>query len=563
MKKIIRVSTIILAITCLSACNQTKYLTADDPGTATIRIYKNNNSTSKDRYISPKNVEMLYSYNTLSGTLSNNENVCPSVGDVNLLVIPCHLPGATNNTDQVLSDIKTAFFSENSDRMGYPSLKEYYYESSYGKLNFDGFVTDWFDVAANTNIKSQSEITSGANGTIMSEILRKGVDWAVETFNLDLKDFDKNQDGAIDAVWLIYDEYDFNTQYSFKLHEDPYYNPANLNQAFWNSTSWDWSTPNNIDNPTTSAFSWASFDMMYTSYCDYDQTYLSPIFDDLSSIKLSSHTFIHETGHLMGLDDYYASDDSNYHPAGGYTMMDQNVCDLDSYSKMLLGWVTPYIAYGTSEILIPTATSSDEAVIVIPSNYEEISNEIEGLTPEGKKNYVYEFNPFSEYIMIDLYSPDGLNEQDTYGPLIYDRESAMSKTGVRIYHVDSRIFQCKVVTYDGGQAFTYVDGYEWDGERLADDEAILMPINNQKYESEMFQLPNHFDYFDQIRLLEATQIETFSQGQLATNYTLFDVDSEPFNINTFGYQFFNANYAFNNGKDLPFLVKVETLKEII
>lgn len=560
--KLFKISCAFLCVAALAACTQTKVLTSNDPGTATIRIYKNNNSTSKDRYISPKNVEMLYNYNTLSGTLSNNENVCPSIGDVNLLVIPCHLPGATNNTEEVRNDIITSFFSEDSERMGYPSLKEYYHESSFGKLNFDGFVTDWFDVAEHTNIKSQDMIVSGSGGTIVTEILRKGVDWAVDTYDLDLKDFDQNEDGAIDAVWLVYDEYDFNTQYSLKLHEDPYYNGEGLNQAFWNSTSWDWGTLNNIDNPTTSAFSWASFDMMYTAYCDYDETYQSPILDDLSSIPLSSHTFIHETGHLLGLDDYYAADDASYHPAGGYTMMDQNVCDLDSYSKMLLGWITPYVVYGTSEILIPTATSSENAVIVIPDKYEEISNEIEGLSDKEKSNYVYKFNPFSEYIMIDLYSPDGLNELDTYGQLYYDREASMTKTGVRIYHVDSRIFQCKVVEYDGGYAYTYVDGYEWDGQYLESNEAILMPINNQKYESEYFQLPDEFDFFDQLRLLEATQIESFSSGHYATNETLYDTESEPFDINTYGYQFFNARYSFNSGRDLPFLIKVLTLKEI-
>ena len=69
------------------------YLTSEDKGTATIKIYKDNNSLSKERYIAPKNVEIKYTYESLSGILANNEDVCPSKGDVKLLVIPVHLPG--------------------------------------------------------------------------------------------------------------------------------------------------------------------------------------------------------------------------------------------------------------------------------------------------------------------------------------------------------------------------------------------------------------------------------------------------------------------------------------
>ena len=56
------------------------YLTDEDSGTATIKIFKDESATSTDRYISPKNVEVSMDYNAISGTLSNNENVCPSVG---------------------------------------------------------------------------------------------------------------------------------------------------------------------------------------------------------------------------------------------------------------------------------------------------------------------------------------------------------------------------------------------------------------------------------------------------------------------------------------------------
>ena len=549
--------------------NQTNisYLTSESNGTATIRIYKDNNSSTKERYIAPKNVKMKYSYNDLSGILLNNENVCPSIGNVNLLVIPVHIPGDnTYYNEEVRKDIEEVFFGDSyasESQLGFSSLTEYFYESSYGQLNFQGKVTNWFDLEEYTNIQFPSEITEGNDGTIVTEILEKAVDWAESFENIDLSQYDNNKDGSIDGVWLVYDHLDWKTEYEIKKSSDPTYAGAGLNTAFWNFTGWDWLTVPNTNKPTTSAFSWASVSMMYTSYCERN-TLGAPRLNNLSSIPLDSHVFIHETGHLMGLDDYYASDNDLYHPVGKSTMMDQNVCDLDSYSKMLLGWVTPYVVYGTSEILIPTATSSKHGVIVIPTNHEEISELVEQANIQGAtKNFIYEFNPFSEYIMIDLYSPDGLNEQDTFGKTIYGKDKGIETTGVRIYHVDSRIFKCTIVDTINGSLITYdSNNYTWDGTDLEGNEAVLMPISNQKIENSSFQLPEEFDNFDQIRLLEATQTNTFSNNGVASSSTLFTTKTKDFDISLFGYQFFNSNYQFNSGEEIPFKINVKTLKEI-
>lgn len=566
-KLLTKISCLALIPCLLSSCQDkvnTIYLTENDPGTATIRIYKNNNSTSKNRYIAPSKVSLMHTYNSLSGILANNENVCPSIGDVNLLVIPVHIPGSDEyKTEQVRNDIKEMFFGENSTRNGFVSVKEYYKESSFGKLNFSGTVTDWFDVETYTNVKSVSEITQGNTGTIVSEILRKAVDWATTSQNIDLKDYDKNNDGSIDAVWLVYDHLDWYTEFELEYSKNPSYKGDELNSAFWNFTYWDYETYPNVDNPTTSGFSWASFDMMYTAYASRNENDVVDI-SDLSSIKLDSHTFIHETGHLLGLDDYYATDDSYYHPAGSSTMMDQNICDLDSYSKMILGWVTPYVVYGTSEILIEKANANDHSVIVIPSNYEEISDSVESAIKNGTiNNFTYEFNPFSEYLMIDLYTPDGLNKQDTFGDYIYGREEGITSDGVRIYHVDSRIFKCAQVDTLQGSKLSYVDGYVWDNEfNFAANEAILMPISNDKTENMTFQLPVEFDYFDRIRLLEASQLNSFDKGEYASRFTLFTPETDDFDITKFGYQFFDSNYTYNGGQDLPFKINVKTLKGV-
>lgn len=534
----------------------------DASGLATVRIYKNNDYSSNGRFVPADKVDLELNYNDLSGTLSNNKSVMPSLGDANLLVIPVHLPGGNEyKTDKVKSDIEKVFFGDKDDSsLGFKSVKQYYSEASYGKFNLSGIVTDWFD--ATTLVSDVKDITSGTEGTIVNKILRGAVDWAGSSQGINLKDFDNNEDGNIDGVYLVYDHLDWTTENYIQHESNPQFDSSTLNQAFWNFTYWDFYSESKNDKPTTSGFSWSSFDMMYTSYCERNKND-NPDLSDLSKIKLDSHTFIHEFGHLLGLEDYYSSSDSSYHPAGESTMMDQNIGDLDSYSKMLLGWVTPYVVYGTSEITITNVSkNSGNSVIVIPSNYAEISQSVEDAIKGNRiDKFRYTFNPFSEYLMIDLYTPDGNNEQDTYGPYVFDRSAMANKVGVRIYHIDSRIFKCKVVDYMGGQKLAYVDGYVWDGQMLADDEAILMPISNNMSESKNFQLPQSFDYFDQIRLLESSGINTFDKNGMMTNQTLYYSESKPFDIMSYGYQFFNGRYTYNDGNELPFKVKVLNVED--
>lgn len=534
----------------------------DASGLATVRIYKNNDYSSNGRFVPADKVDLELNYNDLSGTLSNNKSVMPSLGDANLLVIPVHLPGGNEyNTDKVKSDIEKVFFGDKDDSsLGFKSVKQYYSEASYGKFNLSGTVTDWFD--ATTLVPDVKDITSGTYGTIVNKILRGAVDWASSSQGINLKDFDNNEDGNIDGVYLVYDHLDWTTENYIQHESNPQFDSSTLNQAFWNFTYWDFYSKSKNDEPATSGFSWSSFDMMYTSYCERNKND-TPDLSDLSKIKLDSHTFIHEFGHLLGLEDYYSSSDSSYHPAGESTMMDQNIGDLDSYSKMLLGWVTPYVVYGTSEITITNVSkNSGNSVIVIPSNYAEISQSVEDAIKGNRiDKFRYTFNPFSEYLMIDLYTPDGNNEQDTYGPYVFDRSAMANKVGVRIYHIDSRIFKCKVVDYMGGQKLAYVDGYVWDGQMLQDDEAILMPISNNMSESKNFQLPQSFDYFDQIRLLESSGINTFDKNGMMTNQTLYYSESKPFDIMSYGYQFFNGRYTYDDGNELPFKVKVLNVED--
>ena len=60
----------------------------------------------------------------------------------------------------------------------------------------------------------------------------------------------------------------------------------------------------NKNAPTSNVFFWASYDFMYPEYAGGANT--TPGLPD-------AHTYIHELGHCMGLEDYYDYN-NNYYP---------------------------------------------------------------------------------------------------------------------------------------------------------------------------------------------------------------------------------------------------------
>ncbi|MGD0782738.1 MAG: hypothetical protein ABSA30_07760 [Candidatus Aminicenantales bacterium] len=78
---------------------------------------------------------------------------------------------------------------------------------------------------------------------------------------------------------------------------------------------------------------------------------------------------MHETGHALGLPDYYDYDPT-VGPGGGLgelDMMDADRGDHNCFSKMLLDWVTPQVFnYGTQGISLTQAAAAPEALVIMP-----------------------------------------------------------------------------------------------------------------------------------------------------------------------------------------------------
>ncbi len=377
----------------------------------------------------------LYAYFSKGTHFSDNlayngpqisKGVLPSFGSPKVLVVPVDLGGQT--TSAMIDNIEKAF-SGDPEELGYESVTSYYQKSSKGKLNLSFEVADtWFRPSKNASYykdynASTDKYNEAGSGLILHEFLEEN------NSKYDFSDYDYDGDGYIDSVWMIYNV------------------PQNYDNTvfYWAYVTMTLNNSKKYDNVYARYYGFASYYFMFEKEYETPQRQLELY--DMTNINIDAHTYIHETGHLLGLDDYYDSDASKG-PAGGiYTagMMDANRGDLSSIDKLLLGWIDPYVIYTNSNktITINSFASSNDVILV----------------SRVKPSSIY-----SEYFLIDLYNTEGFVSQDNEieEPSDIVKADAMihGKTyrnyGLRILHIDASLTNVyEGQTYDEPVKFAY------------------------------------------------------------------------------------------------------------
>lgn len=376
--------------------------------------------------------------NTADG--SNGIRTMPSLGDVNILVVPVEISGfgdyyssakdyagfekqrwtlssglttkVTFNVDW-LDALQKAFFGDTIDT-GYESVSSFYEKSSYGKLKISGVVSPVYETEMTYDEMDMIARTQGATAVtnrIMEGIYEK---FFVEDKIYSVSDFDGDKDDVIDGIWMIYDIPDYS-----------YLNYIN-SDLFWAYTSWYYDDNNAAPSDVHfSNYCWASKWFMTNGvYSEKPYTAGGTLLPD-------AHTYIHETGHLMGLNDYYDTSSNGYSPAGALIMMDHNVYDQDPYSKYLLGWIDPkhVKAADLNDVssldltLEPFEDSGDALILDLPDN----------------KGWVGE-----QYVILCYWTPTGLNETDSENSYMANAVgednpySGLDEAGIMMFQIDSR-----------------------------------------------------------------------------------------------------------------------------
>ena len=325
-----------------------------------------------------------------------------STGEQKIIVVPVEFPDykvekLSISNEQFIDKINKVFFG-NAKNNAYVSVGEYFNKSSYGKLKLDGKVCDQiftfpYSVEQIRERKLERDV-------LANDIYKKVIDWYKKNYD-DIASYEVEglKTGKNVPIYMVYTHPSISNQ-----EEDE-------TGFFWAYTF--------SDVP----LSWSSASFMYLQYGEPD-----------------AHTYIHETGHLLGLTDYYPTiipeenktkaktggneieeeDEKEpyvaYEPTARIDMMDCSIGDETSLSKMVLNWSKPTYVNSTQEVAIKSFTETGD-VILLSNNWNH--------------------TPFDEYYLFEYYTPTGLNSYDIS---IGNSEAKLPKLpGIKIYHVDARL----------------------------------------------------------------------------------------------------------------------------
>ncbi len=268
---------------------------------------------------------------------TNKKHSMPPTGTAKTVLFMVQFPDY-KNTDASLtaSAVKAKLFDAKNNE----SITGFYKTSSFGNLNIKGEVYGWYTAK---NKRSSYNGTAG-NAALFEEVLRY-----YDSLGVDFSSFDGDKDGIVDCVYLMF-----------------------AGQTTGYDTDW-----------------WDSTGYLPVTFGQLDKKSFG------SYIKLSSDdlaTAVHETGHALGLWDYYtvSEDGTASYGLGGNDRMDDNTGDHNALSKILLGWITPTVVLGSdvsqlASVLIG-AQSEGECVVYFTGNKVDYGAEyyvIERLTASG------------------------------------------------------------------------------------------------------------------------------------------------------------------------------------
>ncbi len=331
----------------------------------------------------------------------------PTRGTVNVLALPVCFSDYPSFSSQ--ADLHDKLFGDGDPgAFPYESVSAYYDRSSYGQLHIQGDVLPWYDTGAT---RSAVGTWDGAQERLIERALgaydatQADRDWASR--------YDNDGDGVIDYLIVIW--------------TGPHTGWAGF---WWGYQTYFADSDYSVGGRRLGTYSW-QWEHKYSGPPPADRSY-DPI------------VTIHETGHALGLPDYY-----DYQPGfgpeggvGGLDMMDDNWGDHNVFSKWLLDWLTPQVmADGYGPVTLAASGAAGEALVVMPGasggafhEYFLVENKwrtgdntdmpADGLvvwhvdarldSRTGYRDYLYD-NSFTAHKLLRLMEADGLEEISAFG----------------------------------------------------------------------------------------------------------------------------------------------------
>jgi M6 family metalloprotease-like protein len=504
----------LLTLASLSSCS----LSFLNSVPASSNPEKSNSST----IVAPEGVMIPTDFGNYPFTKYNNLAVLQdpplaSTGTVHILVLPVHFTNTDTFTSSELTVLDKAFNGEASST-GWQSLQSFYKTSSYGKLTIEATLLDTYCYSG-----TDSDFQNYANKNGETEATSYLAYLALKALpsDFDYSPYDQNQDGYLDGFEMVYKS---DLQWDNKT--------GSTTEVWWNYTSFSTIGRGTTSKPNVGSFFWSQYSLLANNY-------YSP--------NIDCHTLIHETGHMMGLTDYYSYDYESA-PAGMADMMDLNIGDHNAYSKMILGWVSPMIVDGSSNdfsLTLHSFTETGECILLHDTESE------------------WSETPFDEYLLLQYYTPTGLNEQDAAGYPEWrsiGQGGLYKKAGLQVFHVDSRLMNI---------AKTAAKGYSYTNDVTED--TTIAASNTPSYSIDVaataqagsYRYKSPFRLFEAISANDEKIFDTSNQGYydyLGYQKALFGLSGFGCGSSKFSFKnysnFFSKTTTLNNGTNLDFSFEV-------
>lgn len=320
-------------------------------------------------------------FNSASSSGVAHYSIAPS-GKKSMLVVAVDFEEYPGTAD-TMNDIRKAYLGNDACN-SYRSVASYYEKASYGRLQLDSIIAPSFFRCPYDYETLFAQSSPSRNKATLTDIYSKALTWYQDIDKAKYESLLSSSDSGRIPVSFVY-----TAPYSGYQG-----GASNRDSMLWAFT---------INSPAP--ISWSSAYMMHTD-----------------SGAVDAHTFIHETGHLLGLKDYYdttasPTSYSSFSPTGRIDMMDCSLGDENCYTKMLLGWARPFVPTGNCEISIRPSASHGDFILLAPN---------------------WNGTPYDEYVLLEYYVPAGLNGPDA---MLRDNDAMRlpRKSGIKAYKVNSRL----------------------------------------------------------------------------------------------------------------------------
>ena len=302
----------------------------------------------------------------------------PTTGNVKVLTLLIDFSDWPAQNTAGTIDTKLFGAGTSASDFPYESLKNYYLRSSYDQLTIGGNVLGWYRPGYARSAVAQ---TDTGRETLIKE--------ALDHFNTaghDFSQYDNDGDGVVDYFVVVWA------------------GPDNGWSGFW----WGYQTSfgdssYKLDGKSLKTYSW-QWECRYSGGVPIDGVYDQII-------------VMHETGHALGLPDYYDYDDTVGPDGGvgGLDMMDSNWGDHNGFSKWMLGWLSPQVVTTAPHSVTLAASGTSAAAMVI----------MPGATPG---------DPFKEFFVVQNRQRVGNDSNCTTWSY-----QNMPSDGLMVWHVDARL----------------------------------------------------------------------------------------------------------------------------